>query len=162
MELKFQSRWGFSVRICRCWAPSISSEVLGKKRWGAHLGGRGKECLGKRAPISATPAPVKMLKRIIKHLEGSVERGTANMDLSNRSYFLMWQGDRSRWQKQMHVWSRCLAQSAHRQTQQVCGWDRSTAWWAQNGLESVTRRVLMISSLSKWKFWSGRAQQEAA
>lgn len=103
-----------------------------------------------------------MLKWIIKHLEGSVERGTANTDLSNRSYFLVWQGDRSCWQKQMHVWSRCLAQSALRQTQQVCGRDRSTAWWAQNGLESVTRRVLMISSLSKWKFWSRRARQEAA
>lgn len=74
----------------------------------------------------------------------------------------MWQGDRSLWQKQTHVWSRRLLQSAHRQVQQVCGLDRSTAWWAQNGLENVTRRVPVISSLSKWKFWSRRARREAA
>lgn len=104
----------------------------------------------------------KILKQIIRHLEGSREGVAANMDLSNRSYFLMWQGDRSCWQKQMHVWSRRLPQSAHRQAQQVCGLDRSTAWWPQNRLENISQRVPVISSLSKWKVWSRRARQEAA
>lgn len=101
------------------------------------------------------PTPVKMLKHIIKHLE----RGNANKDLSNCAYFLTWRGDRSRWQKQMRVWSQRLTWSAHGQ---VCGLDRSMTWWAQNGLENITQGVLVISSLSKWKFWSRRARQEAA
>lgn len=42
-------------------------------------------------------------------------------------------------------------------------WSRQiSTWGSQNRLENITRRVPQIISLSKWKFWSRRAQREAA
>lgn len=51
--------------------------------------GRGQDPLGKRTPISATQEPAKILRQIIRHLEGRREGVAASMDLSNRSYFFM-------------------------------------------------------------------------
>lgn len=124
--------------------------------------GKGKTLWGSVPPSEQHCFLQNTLKQIIWHLEGSREGIAANVGLSSQSYFFVWQGDRSGWQKQMHVWSRRLPQSAPRQAQRVCGLDRATVWWAQNSLENIAQRGTAINSLSKWKFWSRRAQWEAA
>lgn len=57
--LKFQSHWGFSVRIHKCGALATSTEGLQQERRVPGIEGKGKTLWGSVTPISATQVPAK-------------------------------------------------------------------------------------------------------